>query len=433
MVDEGMRGQMRWGSGAAVVCALTLAACSSGPGAGTVADPGWPASPTASGRARGVEAAPTWSVPASRAPYAGGTVDTGPGWYVVSRTEVSPDGVPELVWRAGSTSQGSFLGPTVVVEGAVNQPSSFDGDHGPVSLVSVRRPEGTIDLRAYDAASGQVHWSREAGLGGGGASMFSPAGVVGDLVVGQALGAEPAWSPCAVCALDLETGRTRWAVAGRVPAASDAVGTLAVTATVVVAALDDQRTLVVVDPGSGRIRARQDGRRPVPPTWAAVRASERTVVTAAGTDDAATVDVAVHDIDGRLRWQVRSLAAPLLEATTDTVLVRTAEEGWTARDATDGQVRWALPAAEVAQEASAFVAAADARVVGVAAGFATVREASTGELLLVRTLAVANPSAWSGQVYVVADRDAIRGYAGRRPPVGLVLGPDTDRPVFLAE
>lgn len=424
---------MRWGSGAAVVCALTLAACSTGSAAGTVAEPGWPASPTATGRARGVEVAPTWSVPTGRAPYAGGTVDTGPGWYVVSRTEVSPDGVPQLVWRAGSTAEGSFLGPAVVVEGAVNQPSSYSGEHGPVSLVSVRRSEGTLDLRAYDAASGQVRWSRDAGLGGGGATTFSPAGVVGDLVVGQALGAQPGWSPCAVCALDLETGRTRWAVAGRVPAASDAVGTLAVTPTVVVSALDDQRTLVVLDPRSGRVRAREDGRRPAPPTWVAVRASDRTVVTASGTDEAAAVDVEVHDVDGRVRWRARSLAAPLLEAATDTVLVRTAEEGWTARGGTDGQVRWGLPAAEVAREASAFVAAADARVVGVAAGFATVREASTGELLLVRTLAAANPSAWSGQVYVVADREAIRGYAARRPPVGLALGADTDRPVFLAE
>ena len=52
--------------------ALALAGCSSG--SGTVADPGWAASPTTTGSARAVEPAPAWSVPTGDAPYAGGTL-----------------------------------------------------------------------------------------------------------------------------------------------------------------------------------------------------------------------------------------------------------------------------------------------------------------------------------------------------------------------
>lgn len=441
-----MRGGTGWGRSrpfatraAAVAAALVLSGCA-GSGAGTpdLSDPlRTPAFASAVPSAAPASSI-RWSTSlAARSWLLGGAISSAGALFMLSTTE-TPTGVdplPAAVVATGSSATGR-LGREVVVARAASQPFLVGDPGSGTILITTLGPDGSRrELRALDARAGSTRWMRPADLDGTSTdnSFFHVWGASNGMVVGQVLGDTTTSQPCALCALDVTTGRTRWSVAGPVAGSGLAVGAVVVGPDVTAAVLgpQGQAQLVVVDTLTGRELFRRTTDWAPDALWPSVlRCGPMTVAVerAPGSGGAVTA----YDRRGSVVWSSSVLRPPIVDETTETAVLATSDGGVTARACATGARRWSWTAERVARDAWGLTVARSGFVVGNAGAAGMVVDVMTGKPVWQGRIDADNPAQWTGASYLEwGPGRSLVAYAGSREPVGVLLDGGLEHPVFL--
>lgn len=412
-----------------VASAVLSAAC--GAPRPTVADPGWTAIDPASLPTQLAPSEKAWEVvlPAG-SPFQGAAIKAAPEWYALSRVDSAASGTVASVW-VGDARTGALTGRPTEIPDALGQIVTFDVEDRPISLVPVRPDGGPISLVAFDPASGRELWTRPGTVSGAPDpdAYFHVWGVVGAAVIGQVSGPDERRMACAVCALDLATGRVLWSHQGVSPASPQSIGTVAVGGDAVVAVLGGET--VALDARGGDVLFRTPARRPADPQWTSALAGTDAVVLME-QGDGSGVAVVVRDLSGRQLWSTPTSTQPLFDRATGALVVTAPSGDVETRDLVSGQVRWSIPAGTASRDAVSLAFADDGRVVANARGTTVAYDARSGDLLWASQFAKPNSSEWNGSTYITWDRDgALAAFRGESEPLGVDLSLGLELPIFL--
>lgn len=439
---------MRGMTAVVAVCAATLAlaGCATSSdavqdGAGTQPTAAAPLAeapiPTVAGRV-------AWSAAVHGYPVDGGVVSTAGRWWVVTRISGDPAGATTvlvgdatlgtvrrlssyprlLAWPTTVATDGRLV--TVVVQG-----SGTRGPNDPASWSAYL-------MRGYDALSGRLLWSRDAGAG---ERTTTPCflrvdGVTGGTLVSHLACTGDTPLPSRLVAVDLLTGASAWAQPPDLDARLVSVG----AAQVAVAFRSDGAAgqppdaVALLQAGSGRVSAVLPWTvaDALVPTDALVPADGGlTVVTVAGQPD----EVRVVDAAGRIRWRAEAVGTPLLNTVTGTVVVQRPDGGFDGRDLQTGTTRWRISAAQSSAAQLTLSQARDRFATGNAGDVNVAVDAQTGAVAVSGQFNDVNPAQWNGAVYVDwADGQHVVGVVGpaSRSPLGVQRHPVADQVIFPA-
>lgn len=397
----------------------------------TVAEPGWTAIDPATLPTQLAPSEKAWEVtlPAG-SPFLGAAIKAAPAWYALSRVDAAASGTVAEVW-VGDARTGALTGRPIEIPDALGQIATFDVEDRPISLVPVRPDGGPISLLAFDPASGRELWTRSGTVAGAADpdAYFHIWGVVGAAVIGQVSGPDESQMACAVCALDLTTGRVLWSRQGVSPTSSQSIGTVAVGGDVVVAVLGGQT--MALDVQSGDVLFRSPARRPADPQWTSALVGTGAVVLMEQVDGS-DVAVVVRDVSGRQLWSAHTSTQPLFDRATGALVVTAPTGDVETRDVTSGEIRWTIPAATASRDALSLAFAQDGRVVANARGTTVAYDARTGVTLWASQFAKPNSAEWNGSAYITWSRDgAVAAFRGEGQPLGVDLSLGLELPIFI--
>ncbi len=346
-----------------------------------------------------------------------------------------PDGLPVAVFEAGSGTTGR-LAHEVLVPRAVSQPYLAGVPASGTVLVTTQGLDPSRrELRAMDATSGAVRWALPAELGGdaSGGAFFHPAGQDGASVVGQVLGTTPARQSCALCAVDLTSGRVRWRIPATVADSGRALLAVVVAPdrTAAVIGTRAAATLLVVESGTGRELFRRDTTWSPNAMWPSVMRCGPLVLAIAGRGDTSAV-VTAYDASGDEAWVRTVSRPPIVDPTSGTVVLADADGGIEAIACSTGEVRWSWTPGRVAADQLALTSARSGYVIGNAGAVVVAFDVRTGTPVWRGRAAPDNPGQWTGRSYLAwRDDGTLVAYAGTREPVAVTMDDGREHPVFL--
>ena len=356
--------------------------------------------------------------------------------FMLSTTVTPAAGdLPAVVFETGASASGR-LAHEVVVPRAVSQPFLVGHPASGTVLVTTQGVDPSRrELRALDAITGVARWVLPAELGGdrSGNAFFHAWGQAGDLVIGQVLGDSPGRQSCALCAVDVTTGRVRWHVAGPVAdsglAVGAVVGSLDRTAAVIGTRTDAQ--LLVVDTATGREVYRRPTTWPPNAMWPSVMRCGAAVLGVAGGDGASAV-VTAHDAAGDLVWTRDVSRPPLVDALTATAVLSSVDRGVEATACDTWVDRWSWTSDRVARDEIGLTVARSGYVVGNAGAVGIAVDVLTGSAVWRGRADADNPAQWTGRSYLAwRDDRTLVAYAGPREPVAVTGSDGREHPVFL--
>jgi outer membrane protein assembly factor BamB len=341
---------------------------------------------------------------------------------------------PTVVFESGASTSGR-LAHEVVVPRAVSQPFLVGSPASGTVLVTTQGTDpSTRELRALDATSGAVRWVVPAELGGdrSGNAFFHAWGQAGELVIGQVLGDTSSRQPCALCAVDVTTGRVRWRIPGPVADSGLAVGAVVAagdrTAAVIGTRGDVQ--LLVVDSATGHEFYRRPTAWPPNAMWPSVMRCGTAVLGVAG--DGGSAVVTAYDPTGAVAWTRAVSAPPVVDAFTATAVLSSTDRGIEATACDTGVDRWTWTSGRVARDEIRVTVARSGYAVGNAGAVGIAVDVLTGSPVWRGRAAADNPAQWTGRDYLAwRDDRTLVAYAGVREPVAVTGDDGREHPVFL--